>query len=334
MITASPVAGMARRSGHDLLRETVRFANEDPRRSWLHFGSTLLILAACYAGTTLPLPTEGRAAATFLAGLVTVRMFILYHDYGHGAILRRSRFAKVFMTLFGILVLSPPSPWNLSHDYHHAHNTKLFGSSIGSYPIMTTEAWAEAGRWERFAYAAARHPITILFGYLTAFLWGMCLQPLLRKPRRHPDCLAAIVLHAALVATLAVFAPDVLAFTVLGPLFIGSALGAYLFYCQHNFPDASLKPRTEWTYVFASLWSSSYMEQGRLLHWITGNIGYHHVHHLNPRIPFYRLPEAMAALPELHAPGKTSLRVRDVWRCLRLKLWDPAQGRMVPFPAA
>jgi omega-6 fatty acid desaturase (delta-12 desaturase) len=113
---------------------------------------------------------------------------------------------------------------------------------------------------------------------------------------------------------------------------VACCLGGYLFYAQHNFPDMHLQPRDKWTFTRAALESSSYMETGPILGWLSGNIGYHHVHHLNPTIPFYRLPEAMAAVPELQHPGKTSLRPADVLACLRLKLWDPALGRMVGWP--
>ena len=108
-------------------------------------------------------------------------------------------------------------------------------------------------------------------------------------------------------------------------------LGSYLFYAQHNFPAAIYKPNTEWNYAGAALESSSYMEMNKIGHWMTANIGYHHVHHLNSRIPFYRLPEAMAAIPELQRPGRTSLSPSNIIKCLRLKAWDPELNRMVGY---
>ena len=94
-----------------------------------------------------------------------------------------------------------------------------------------------------------------------------------------------------------------------------------------------LKPE-EWTYYRGATESSSHMRLGLLMHWFTGNIGYHHVHHLNPLIPFYRLPEAMAAIPELEQPRMTSLRPRDILACLRLNLWDPEKRRLVSYGEA
>jgi omega-6 fatty acid desaturase (delta-12 desaturase) len=140
------------------------------------------------------------------------------------------------------------------------------------------------------------------------------------------------VAHFLLIAGLGYWAGwDVALLAVVLPCAIGSAMGSYLFYAQHNYPSVKLRPRAEWDYVFAALYSSSYIRMSPLMHWFTGNIGYHHVHHLNARIPFYRLPEAMEALEELRTPGTTSLLPMDVYRCLQLKLWDNDQDCMVPF---
>ena len=115
------------------------------------------------------------------------------------------------------------------------------------------------------------------------------------------------------------------------PFLIANGLGSYLFYAQHNFPDATFKEADDWDYANAALQSTSFMTMGTLMNWFTGNIGYHHVHHINHRIPFYRLKEAMTGMPELQNPKTTSLNPRDVIACLRLKFWDPKKGEMVHF---
>ena len=135
----------------------------------------------------------------------------------------------------------------------------------------------------------------------------------------------------ALWVVLAVFAPAALVFAFIVPLAVGAAMGAYLFYVQHNFPEVDLGDQSEWDYIFAALHSSSFLDTSRLMHWFTGNIGYHHIHHLNARIPFYRLPEVMRAFPELQAPRRTSLSPREVVACFRLKLWNPDKRMMVGF---
>ena len=159
----------------------------------------------------------------------------------------------------------------------------------------------------------------------------MCLRPLLLRPRRHADAALALLLHAALGTALAAFAPALLLWTMLWPLWVATALGSYLFYAQHNFPEARFQEGEAWDHGAAALAGSSYIPMNPVLRWFTGNIGYHHVHHLNARIPFYRLPEAMAQLEELQSPGVTTLSPRGVYRCLRLKLWDPDQECLVSF---
>ena len=319
------------RTAKELLIASKEFASESRWLSWWCLWSTLAAVAALIAVAVSDLPWALRLASSVAAGLVGVRMFILYHDFQHKAILHGSPVAGLVMRLYGLIILNPHSVWNRSHDHHHNNNSKTFGANIGSYPIMTTHAYASASKGERFAYAAARHPLTMVLGYFTVFLWGMCLRPFLMSPKRHFDGLVAIVLNVILTAYLCTWGLDVMLLGLMLPLVVAAMSGAYLFYAQHNYPDAQLKPRAEWSHVEAALHSSSYTSMGPLMNWFTGNIGYHHVHHLNARIPFYRLPEAMAALEELQSPGTTSLSPRDIAACLRLKLWSPEEARFVGF---
>ena len=118
------------------------------------------------------------------------------------------------------------------------------------------------------------------------------------------------------------------------PMVVASGMGSYLFYAQHNYPSVELKIGRDWSHVQAALKSSSYIRMSRLFHWFTANIGYHHIHHLNHNIPFYKLPKAMAAIKELKNPGMTSLLPWDVYKCLRLKLWDVERNKLVAFAFA
>jgi len=203
--------------------------------------------------------------------------------------------------------------------------------NVGSFPVLTTTEYHASGSRKKFVYRLSRNPLVIALGYVTVFLFGFCIQPLFRDPRRHLDGAAALMAHFALLSILFLFRPDVAILAVILPWLLGAGLGSYLFYAQHNFPGAEIRAGTQWDYVFAALRSSSYIVMNPVLRWFTANIGYHHIHHLNSRIPFYRLPEAMAALVELQSPGKTSLRPADIFRCLRLKLWDPVRNQLVSF---
>jgi omega-6 fatty acid desaturase (delta-12 desaturase) len=112
---------------------------------------------------------------------------------------------------------------------------------------------------------------------------------------------------------------------------IASALGSYLFFAQHSFKRMRIISPEVWTYYRAAMESSSYMRLNKVMQWFSGNIGYHHIHHLNVRIPFYNLPAAMAAIPELQSPVTTSLAPRDIVDCFRSCLWDEERQRMVSY---
>lgn len=322
-------AAAQRRNDVSLVRATIPYAREHVWLSWWHLVSTTALLVGLVAAAASPLAWWARLSAGMLAGLLVCRLFIIYHDFQHKAILRGSRVAKGFMAFFGMLCLSPTSVWNRTHEYHHRHAAELMGAGHGTFPVLTTTAYADATRWERLIYSVQRHPLTLLTGYVTVFLFNMCLYPLVTSPRRHLDCALSVLLHGGLIAVLAVFAPWALLFALIVPMAVATMVGSYLFYVQHNFPEADMRERLQWDYVFAALHSSSFLDAGRMMHWFTGNIGYHHIHHLNARIPFYRLPEAMAAIEELQSPARTSLRVAEIYRCLRLKLWCPQRNRMV-----
>jgi omega-6 fatty acid desaturase (delta-12 desaturase) len=319
--------------GNELVAVTRRFTAEDRARSWRYVVSTFAVLALTTAAAGALPWWPLRLVASGVSGLVIVRAFILAHDYHHGALLRRSKLAAALFGVYGLLVLTPPRAWRQTHNYHHANTAKIVGGQIGSFPVMTVEMWRRAPRGRRFAYAFARHPLTILSGYLTIFLVGMCLAAFARNPRENWDSAAAPLLHGLVALALAHFFGVSVALTAFVlPVAIACAVGGYLFYAQHNFPGIHLQPRQTWTFARAALESSSYMAMGPVMSWFTGEIALHHVHHLNAAIPFYRLREAMAAIPELQIPPGSSLRPRDVVACLRLKLWDPSQQRMVGWP--
>lgn len=318
------------RTGKEIILATKPYAVDSPARSWAYLISTACLLAGALAGTLWNFHLVGKIVCSLLAGLLYLRFFVIYHDQQHEAILPHSRLAEVLMRLFGILILSPSSVWKSSHNHHHNHNSKLRGSHIGSYPIMTKEQFLKASRAERFQYLFMRHPMTILFGYIFVFQYGMCLYPSVTKLRKHYDGLLAFLAHLLLsVAITWWFGWLALLLTLIIPHFVASGIGSYLFYAQHNFPTVSFSEKAGWTYDKAALESSSYLKTGRIMAWFTANIGYHHVHHLNSRIPFYRLPEVIAAIPELQRPKVTSLHPREIIRCLRLKVWDTETQRMV-----
>jgi omega-6 fatty acid desaturase (delta-12 desaturase) len=318
------------REGKELILATKSFAVDKSVRSWWCILSTAFLLTATLIGTVWPFPLWGKIICSLLAGLLILRLFVIYHDQQHKAILPKSHFADVFMTVFGTLALSPVSIWRSSHNHHHNHNSKLRGSHIGSFPIMTKDQFLKSSKRERRQYLFTRHPLVILFGYVFVFLGGMCVLPLFDEPREHYDCLIALMVHmvAGVLLTL-IFGWLALLLTLIIPYFVGGAIGSYLFYAQHNFPGVSFNDAAGWTYEKAALESSSFLKTDPIMGWFTANIGYHHIHHLNARIPFYRLPEVLKSMVELQAAKTTSLNPIEIFRCLRLKVWDVESQQMI-----
>jgi acyl-lipid omega-6 desaturase (Delta-12 desaturase) len=320
------------RTGKELILATKPFAKDVVWKSWFHTITTLLLLTASLFCTHLVPFILGKIAFSILSALLLSRSFIIYHDYLHHTILHKSPLAKFIFTIFGVYMISPPSIWKRSHDFHHNHNAKLYSASIGSYPIMTKEKFLASSDAERFFYLSVRSPINMFFAYFTTFMYGLCIQSFLSSARRHWDSLLTLVIHFSIAAFLFVHFGWLTWFLVFFlPFFFSHMLGAYLFFAQHNFPGVMFRNNTEWTYANAALESSSYMKMNPIMQWFTANIGFHHIHHLNSRIPFYRLPEAMENVPELQTPKTTTLKFSDIRKCLRLKVWDPDQNKMIGF---
>ena len=325
---------LGERSGALLVRATAPFAQEDVGRSWRLLLVTLTVVLFLHASLFVLSSSAWWAMplASVALGLVYIRLFIFYHDGMHGAILRRQRLARPIFVGIGYLILAVTSVWQETHDYHHRHNARVIGSSIGSYPVVTLKMWRRMSEEQRKLYLSLRHPMTMIFGYLTVFMVGMTVSPFRRNPRDHWQAPASVVLHLLWLGTWWwLFGFWVAFFAIVFPLFIACGVGSYLFYAQHNFPDVRYFERREWSFDQAAIRSSSMFDMPGWMHWFTGNIGYHHIHHLNHRIPFYRLPEAYAAIPELRSPGRVTWRPSSIRACLSLAVWSGEDERMITY---
>src|SRR5678816_268112 len=186
------------RRGQELVLATKQYAADEPIRSWYCILSTGFLLALALAGTIWNFHPAAKLLCSVLAGLLLLRLFVIYHDQQHHAILARSRVAEILMRVFGVFALSASSVWRSSHNHHHNHNSKLRGSHIGSFPIMTGRQFLKSSPSDRRTYLLMRHPLTILFGYVSMFLYGMCINPFLNNPRKHYDCLLSLLVHVAI----------------------------------------------------------------------------------------------------------------------------------------
>ena len=312
---------------------TKQFASENRCLSWWYTLSTFSLCIILFCGIIIFKSILLKIICSVLLGFMNVRMFVIYHDHQHHAILYKSAIANILFTVYGLYMLSPSQTWRRSHNHHHNHNSKLYKPNIGSFYIMKKHDFERLDGYKRKLYLLSRHPLTIMFGYITMFIWGFCIEPFKNNPRRHVDSLIALLLHVLVGAIIFINKGFIIYFLAwFIPFFISHGWGAYLFYAQHNFPTVKFRDSIEWSYDNAALESSSFMQMNPLLRWFSANISYHHIHHLNASIPFYRLPDAMNNIPELQNPKKTSMNIKDIKACLKLKLWDIEKQEIIPLP--
>ncbi len=213
------ISEQSMRNAKELLIASKVFTVENRGLSWWYLLSSLALYLATLAIACSQLPYWVRIPSSMINGLIIVRLFIIYHDYHHGAILRRSWVAGLILRFYGLFVLSPSSVWNHSHEHHHRHNSRSSGPNVGSFPLMTTDEFLRATPIKRFIYAASRHPINIMMGYLTVFLFGMTIRTFISHPKEHWDSLLALVLHGVLLGVCLSFGWSVMILAMIVPAY-------------------------------------------------------------------------------------------------------------------
>ncbi len=315
---------------NDLIRQTIPFANEEPKKSWMLFLSTFFLTLTFFLIVIFSKVVALQIILGVFTGLCFGRLFVIYHDYNHKAILVKSKLARVLMKGFGLFALAPMSIWNHVHNHHHDHNSQFIEIVLGSFPILEKKQFEALSKCGQRKYLLIRHPLTIALSYLSVFIVSFCLYPFFENPKKHWDGMLSFIIHVLLSITIFYFigfSGWLLGFVL--PFSLMGLLGGYIFYAQHNFPGVKLMDQKEWSYIDAALHSSSFIKMNRFWRWVTANVGYHHVHHVNSRIPFYRLPEAMDCIPALQHPTITTLSLPSVRDCLSLKLWDSDRQEMI-----
>lgn len=264
-----------------------------------------------------------------LAGGLLVRVFIIFHDCGHGSFLASRRASSFWGALLGLVTLTPYQHWRGEHAIHHGTTGDLDRRGIGDIWTMTVQEYLAATRWKRFGYRFLRNPV-VLFG-LAPLLLLLVLQRFVRKGADRRERWSvhgtniAIVGMAVGMSALFGFWPYVILQLVV--LVVAGTAGLWLFYLQHQFEDAYWERGRDWNYTDAALRGSSFFRLPRVLQWFSGNIGFHHVHHLSPRIPNYHL-EACHRSDPLFESVKP-LTFWSAFRTMRLRLWDEDRKKLI-----
>ncbi|MGM9923627.1 MAG: fatty acid desaturase [Bacillus sp. (in: firmicutes)] len=263
-----------------------------------------------------------------------VRIFIIFHDCCHGSFFKNKRANHWVGTIAGIMTMFPFKQWQHSHNVHHASSGNLDKRGIGDIWFMTVEEYAKATPMQRFAYRLYRNPI-VMFGLGPIYVF-LITNRFNRKGAKRKERINTYITNLGIIAVAATVCLTLgwEAYVLIqGPIFyISGILGIWLFYVQHTFEDTYFVENEEWEYVKAAVEGSSFYKLPKVLQWLTGNIGYHHVHHLSPRVPNYKLETVHnEAAPLQHVP---TITLATSLQCLKFKLWDEKNDKFVTFREA
>lgn len=296
------------------------------------FGPLLLALIGMYAAVTVSYGLT-LAIAAVAAGFV-VRVFIIQHDCGHGSFFR-SRWSNMAMGMVCSLVtFAPYAMWRRQHAGHHRMWNNLdhrqSGADIYS-TCSTVKEYQALSRWAKLRFRAVRHPLVYL-GLLPPVVFLLLYRIPFDAPRawareRRQVLATNLAIAAAFAGLSLLFGWRAVLMVQLPVAAIAAIYGVWLFSLQHRFEGVVWSRQDGWDPGHASVTGSSYLKLPRILQWFTGNIGFHHIHHLNARIPNYRLQSCFAAVHGLQQVQP--LRLRDGLRAFRFVLWDEEQGRMI-----
>lgn len=317
------------------VRELNKFTKASwPRAIWQLFSTTIAYLAAWGVMIWLHLhqaPIYTIFLVQILAAGLMVRLFIFFHDSCHGSFTPDRRWNRTLGYVTGILTFTPFEQWRAAHNAHHATSGDLNRRGKGDVWTLTVEEYRQAGTWKKIGYRLFRHPL-VMFGLGPLYLFLVSNRlPQAGAKRAEKQSVwwtnGALLVQALLMSWWLGFMNYILLMVPI--LWLAGLGGIWLFYIQHQFEGTWWAADEEWNMVQAALSGSSFYKLPKVLQWFSGNIGFHHIHHLKPSIPNYYLPVCNNAVPQLAAIP--ALTIRKSLAGLRLHLWDDGRGRLIGF---
>ncbi len=310
-----------------------KYNHPNALKSWWQFGSNLLLYVFCWF-----LMIESLSVSYWITLLlvipstgVLVRLFIIFHDCGHGSFLKSRKISAFLGYFIGILTFTPYFWWVHNHQVHHETAGNLDKRGIGDVWTLTVDEYRKSSRWQRIVYRFYRNPITMFgIGTLFVFLIG---NRFTKKSMNRNGRMGVYITNAGLL----VFAVGmslligVKAFVMiqLPLIYLAGIVGFWLFYVQHQFDPSYWSHQETWDYKTVALEGSSYYKLPRILQWYTGNIGFHHIHHLSPLIPNYNLRKCHRENIMFH--HIVPLTIWGSFRALTFRLWNEETREMVSF---
>lgn len=309
------------------------FANANHRKSTMQLLNTIspLLVTWILAYLSMSVSIWLAAGLAVIASGFIVRTFIIFHDCTHGSFYQSKKKNNLLGTITGIITLFPYEKWKREHAIHHASSSNLDKRGVGDIWVMTVKEYEEASTWQKFTYRMYRNPI-VMFGLGPLYLMLIANRTNrkdAKKKEKNNTYLINIVLIIMFAALIVMLGWQAFLIVHGISLYLAAALGIWLFYIQHTFEDSYFEEESEWNYVKAAVDGSSYYQLPKVLQWLSGNIGYHHVHHLAPRVPNYHLEEAHESTPPLQYA--TTITMKTSLDSLRYRLYDPEQKAFITF---
>ena len=323
--------GLVKKTWRQVVAE---YQKPDLRKSIWQLGNSLVLYILLWVLMVLSLNISfwlTLLLAIIAAGMY-VRLFIIFHDCGHGSFFKSSKANHWVGSILGVFVFTPYFFWRQSHAIHHATAGNLDKRGVGDVWTMTVKEYLNASKWKRFVYRAYRNPV-IMFGIAPVFLFLIAQRiptnnSSYRKRERnsiHWTNLGLVVLGTIL--SLIIGFKNFLLIQI-PVMWIASSAGVWLFYVQHQFEGVYWERAKEWNFVEAGLEGSSFYKLPKILQWFTGNIGFHHIHHLSPRIPNYLLEKCHQ---ENDIFQIKPVDIMTSLKSLSFRLWDEGKGQLIHF---
>lgn len=324
---------MSREKTAQLRKFVAPFEKADVKASVRQLVNTIppFIIAWFLAYQALDVSIWLTIALSAVAAAFVIRTFIIFHDCTHGSFFKNKKANAIVGTITGIMTLFAYEKWKREHSIHHASSGNLDKRGVGDIWVMTVKEYEEASKWERFQYRLYRNPV-ILFGFGPLYLF-LIANRVNRKAAKRQERINTHVLTLIIVSIYLLIGFTlgwhVLLMVQLPIIYIAGMAGIWLFYVQHQFEDSYFENESEWDFVKAAVDGSSYYKLPAWLEWMTGSIGYHHVHHLAPRVPNYHLEEAHENTPPLHKA--TTITLKTSLESIKFRLYDEENNTFITF---
>ena len=266
-----------------------------------------------------------------LAGGLMVRTFIIFHDCGHGSFFKSRIANAIWGCISGVLTFTPYYRWRWEHSIHHGTAGDLDRRGVGDVWTLTVQEYLESSRWKRFAYRLARNPVVLfVIAPLVLFLvWQRFPSPRASRRERYSVWWMNLAILGMATVMSAIF--GVVPYVVIQStaMVVAGSTGVWLFYVQHQFEGVYWERGEDWDYTAAALKGSSFYKLPRILQWFSGNIGFHHIHHLSPRIPNYNLQKCHQSDPMFQDVKPVTLL--GSLKSFTFRLWDESSRKLVSF---